>query len=106
MGMLAMSRAIGDHFLRPYVIADPEVCVRVCVCVCVCMRIFCCIYIRCVDGSFGREITKCSVIYGAKIQFWPTLDMCVRWCSALWARVVLIVFGALPCVLHHRLVQI
>lgn len=25
MGMLAMSRALGDHFLRPYVIADPEV---------------------------------------------------------------------------------
>ncbi|MEW5319690.1 MAG: hypothetical protein WDW38_010828 [Sanguina aurantia] len=24
-GMLAMSRAIGDHFLRPYVIAEPEI---------------------------------------------------------------------------------
>ena len=25
MGVLAMSRAIGDHGLRPYVISDPEV---------------------------------------------------------------------------------
>jgi len=25
MGLLAMSRALGDHFLRPHVIADPEV---------------------------------------------------------------------------------
>ena len=25
MGVLAVSRAIGDHCLRPYVIADPEV---------------------------------------------------------------------------------
>jgi protein phosphatase 2C len=25
MGLLAMSRALGDHFLRPYVIPDPEV---------------------------------------------------------------------------------
>jgi hypothetical protein len=25
MGELAVSRAIGDEFLRPYVIADPEV---------------------------------------------------------------------------------
>ena len=26
MGVLAVSRAIGDHCLRPYVIAQPEVC--------------------------------------------------------------------------------
>jgi protein phosphatase 2C len=25
MGLLAVSRAIGDHSLRPYVIAEPEV---------------------------------------------------------------------------------
>lgn len=25
MGMLAMTRSIGDHYLRPYIIADPEV---------------------------------------------------------------------------------
>jgi len=25
MGLLAMSRALGDHFLRPYVIPEPEV---------------------------------------------------------------------------------
>lgn len=24
-GMLAMTRSIGDHYLRPYVIAEPEV---------------------------------------------------------------------------------
>jgi hypothetical protein len=26
-------------------------------------------------GNFGREITKYTVIYGAYIRFWPTLDM-------------------------------
>jgi hypothetical protein len=25
MGLLAMSRAIGDHFLRPFIVAEPEV---------------------------------------------------------------------------------
>lgn len=35
MGVLAMSRAIGDHCLRPYVIPEPEVCAhRVCSAVC------------------------------------------------------------------------
>jgi hypothetical protein len=31
------------------------------------------IYIRCVYGIFGREITKYTVIYGVYIRFWPTL---------------------------------
>jgi hypothetical protein len=31
------------------------------------------IYIRCIYGTFGREITKYTVIYGLFIRFWPTL---------------------------------
>jgi hypothetical protein len=31
------------------------------------------IYIRCIYGIFGREITKDTVIYGAYILLWPTL---------------------------------
>ena len=31
------------------------------------------IYIRCMYGTFGRKITKYTVIYGAYIRFWPTL---------------------------------
>ena len=34
------------------------------------------IYIRCIYGNFGREITKYTVIYGVYIQFWPTLNTC------------------------------
>jgi hypothetical protein len=30
-------------------------------------------YIRCLYGIFGREITKCTDIYGVYIRFWPTL---------------------------------
>jgi hypothetical protein len=26
-----------------------------------------------IHGVFGREITKCTVIYGVYIKFWPTL---------------------------------
>ena len=33
------------------------------------------LYIRCVYGVFGREITKYTVKYGAYIRFWPTLCM-------------------------------
>jgi hypothetical protein len=32
------------------------------------------IYIRCIYGIFGREITKYTVIYGVYIRFWPTLN--------------------------------
>jgi len=31
------------------------------------------IYILCIYGIFGREITKYTVIYGVYIRFWPTL---------------------------------
>jgi hypothetical protein len=33
-------------------------------------------YIRCICGIFGREITEYTVIYGVYIRFWPTLYMC------------------------------
>ena len=31
------------------------------------------IYIRCIYGIFGWEITKYTIIYGVYIRFWPTL---------------------------------
>jgi len=33
------------------------------------------IYIQCIHGIFGREITNFMVIYGDYIRFWPTLFM-------------------------------
>ena len=33
-------------------------------------------YIQCTYGIFGREITIYTVIYGADIRFWPTLQKC------------------------------
>jgi len=48
--------------------AEPYIYVYVCICmymyvydVCMCMYI---LYIRCIYGAFGREITKYTVIYG------------------------------------------
>jgi len=35
------------------------------------------INIMCIYGVFGRETTKYTVIYGAYIRFWPTLDMSI-----------------------------
>jgi hypothetical protein len=45
------------------------------------------IYIRCIYGILGREITKYTVIYSVYIRFWPTLHICV-W---LWPAQLLIV---------------
>ena len=39
------------------------------------------IYIRCVYGIFGREITIHTVIYGVYIRFWPTQT--INHCYAL-----------------------
>jgi hypothetical protein len=36
------------------------------------------IYIRCIYGILGREITKYTVIYGVCIRFWPTLLILYR----------------------------
>jgi len=33
------------------------------------------IYMRCIYGTSGREITIYTVIYVADIQFWPTLSL-------------------------------
>jgi hypothetical protein len=32
-------------------------------------------YIRCIYGISGREITEYTVIYGAYIRFWPTVNI-------------------------------
>jgi len=32
-------------------------------------------YIRCIYGILGRNITKYTVIYGEYVRFWPTLLM-------------------------------
>jgi len=42
-----------------------------------CVALATTIYIQCIYGIFGREITKYTVTYGVYIQFWPTLNMCV-----------------------------
>jgi hypothetical protein len=45
-----------------------------------CVRLARTMYIRCIYGIFGREITKDTVIYGVYIRFWPTLSI---WCLVL-----------------------
>ena len=34
------------------------------------------IYIRCIYGIFGREITEYTVVYNVYVRFWPTLIIC------------------------------
>jgi hypothetical protein len=38
-------------------------------------------YVRCIYGIFGREITKHMVMYGVCIQFWPTLHFAAFECT-------------------------
>ena len=40
------------------------------------------IYIRCIHGIFGREITTYTVIHGVYVRFWPTLVITnLLWCA-------------------------
>jgi len=43
-------------------------------------------YIRCIYGILGREITNYTVIYGVYIRFWPTLSKCVLCLPVLATR--------------------
>ena len=47
-----------------------------CVCV-VCVGLARTIYIRCIYGNYGREITKYMLIYGVDTHLWPTLRACI-----------------------------
>jgi len=62
MGMLAMSRAVGDHYLRPYVIAEPEVS---CMVRCHGDQVL----ILATDGLW--DVFRCAV-------FWPQKIDCLR----------------------------
>jgi len=55
--------------------------VRVCTFKSECVGLARTIYIRCIYGILGREITKYTVIYGACIPFWPTL-----WVWGVWSK--------------------
>jgi hypothetical protein len=43
---------------------------------CICVGLDRTLYIPCIYGIFGREITKYTIICGAYIRFWPTLYVC------------------------------
>ena len=36
------------------------------------------IYVQCINGIFGRDLTKYTVIYGVHVRFWPTLNKCAH----------------------------
>jgi len=44
------------------------------------------IYIRCIYGIFGQEITIYTVTYGVYIRFWPTLFMRHELCPSIVAE--------------------
>jgi len=44
------------------------------------------IYIRCIYGIFGREITKYTVINGVYIRLWPTLPIQHLHVGCCWSK--------------------
>jgi hypothetical protein len=46
------------------------------------------IYIRCIYGVFGREITKYTVVYGVYIRFWPTLYILLKGTPQVSAKLI------------------
>ena len=72
----------------------PCVCVCVCMCVCLCVCVCVCVglartmYIQCVYGKLGREITKYAVMYGVYVPFWPTLCVCLCVCVCVCDELV------------------
>ena len=59
-GVSSLSRPLAPHCTH----MDPS-----------CLGLARTIYIQCVYGIFGREITKYMVIYGVHTRFWPTLSI-------------------------------
>jgi len=62
------------------------------------MYIYIYIYIRCIYGIFGREITVYTVIYGAYIRFWPTVDISHQIFETI--SVVSLLGAAISCSTH------
>jgi len=67
-----LAKIIHSHWAT-HALVGPSLNVRY-----VCVGLARTIYIRCVYGIFGREITIYTVIYGVYIRFWPTLCMWLR----------------------------
>ena len=66
------------------------------------------VYIRCIHGIHGREISKYTVIYGVYIRFWPTQHSFMCTCvfmpwSSLWGcKMCMLYSDKKHCLLQHR----
>jgi len=63
------------------------------------------IFIRCIYGIFGREITKYTVIYSVYIGFWPTLLISPELDCSQLGKQYLILRGVNPIFHHHYLIS-